>query len=148
MLRERTLTGVALALVYATGCSDALRQRDVAGTFILVAPMPVVISDGVRIRMLADTLRIADDGSAVQRVTSERVHPTTGDTTHHVETSTHTYRLESGAIGLLWNCEPAAVCAGAPEPTWYDIGPGPSVDELRSRESPSARYKRIDRRAP
>ena len=148
MLRDRILTGFALALLCATGCSDALRRRDVAGTFILVAPMPVVISDGVRVRLLADTLRIADDGSAVQRVISERVHPTTGDTTFHVETSTHTYRLESGAIGLLWNCEPAEACAGATEPTWYDIGPGPRVDELRSREFPSARYVRIDRRAP
>jgi len=127
------------ALVAA--CENPLAPDDIAGRYVLVAPMPPATSGDIQLRMLADTLVIADDRTASRRISVEQVRLSTNDTSRYVELEMYTYRIEESAIGLLAACGIGALCEDLDGPSWYDVDAGRT--KLRPRGLSPAHYVRI-----
>jgi hypothetical protein len=138
---KRATYALALTAASLTACENPLAPDDVAGTYVLVAAMPPTTSADIQVRMLADTLVIANDRTASRRISIEQVQLSTNDTTRYVESEMYTYRIKNSAIGLLTTCGVGALCEDLDGPSWYEASAGRT--ELRPRGRSPAFYLRI-----
>jgi hypothetical protein len=139
--RSCLTAAVALAATTAMGCENPLAPTDIAGTYVLDAPIQTVTSGDIQVRLLADTLVITSDRTASRRISVEQVRLSTNDTIRFVESEMYTYRIKDAAIGLLTTCGINALCEDLDGPSWYDVVAGRT--QLRPRGQPWAFYVRI-----
>lgn len=136
-----SLPSFALVALLVAACENPLAPDDVAGTYVLVAAMPPTVSGDTQLRMLADTLVIADDRTASRRISVEQVRLSTNDTTRYVELEMYTYRIRDSEIGLLTTCGIGALCEDLDGPSWYEVAAGRT--ELRPRGQSPAYYVKV-----
>lgn len=139
--RSRFTVAVALAAITAMGCENPLAPTDIAGTYVLVAPMPTTTSGDIQVRTVADTLVITSNRTASQSISVEQVQLSTNDTTRYVVTGMYRYRIKDAAIGLLTTCGIGALCEDLDGPSWYEVAAGQT--QLRPRGQSTAFYVRI-----
>lgn len=141
MRRRPLLLALSLALALS-GCDDLLAPTEVAGTYVLTAPVPAVAVGALYQRLIADTIIVRADGTASRRGTIEQTLTGTGPGTLIPREWAYTYRLEDGAIGLLWQCPINAACVAMAMREWYDVT-GNAV-ALRARDGSGAVYRRVE----
>jgi hypothetical protein len=128
------------AAVLGLGCGDPLGPGDVRGTYAYSGPMMEIGTAYTVSRVVADTLVVNPDGTAMRYVWSEWWPLAGGDTTRLMHRSDYTYRMASGAIGLLWQCPGGANCLTSAR-EWYDVLPGAVA--IRPRNEPDVLFVRV-----
>ena len=140
-MRSRPLLlALSLALAVA-GCDDPLAPEDVAGTYVLTAPLPAVAVGEFFQQLVADTVVVRRDGTASRSGAIERTLTGSGPGTRIPTRSGYTFELEDGAIGLLWQCPIDAMCVAMVRREWYDLVGGALA--LRARDGTGAMYRRV-----
>ncbi|HET7549747.1 MAG TPA: hypothetical protein VFK04_00560 [Gemmatimonadaceae bacterium] len=120
---------LSLAALLAIGCdSDPIAPSVVAGTYVLLSvdgdalPADAGYSGPADepVLVLADTLRLAADGSGSLVRVEEIVHdPSSGEGTRYRSESTLHYTTTEGGIAITFDCPPSALmmCVAGPHMT-------------------------------
>lgn len=112
---------LALSIALASGCSDSSGPVPASETFVLRQveqdPLPTVMAQNefFVIRVLSDTIRLAQDGTGTISGVRESVplQGGTGDGPVHIETTLH-YRVLGDQIQMDFDCPDLATCIAGP----------------------------------
>jgi hypothetical protein len=136
--RQSVLPLLALAVSLA-GCDSPLSPKEAAGEYALHTSVVLPVAPNVNV-LIADTIALGADGHGMRTSVISRADEF-GARTVERQTQTFRYRIEGGAIGLLYDCPPETACVAMARRVWYDVGKGASA--LRAREGSRHRYGRV-----
>lgn len=154
--RAASVLVLSLAALLAVGCdSDPIAPSDVAGTYVLLSingkPLPAPPDDRIwvdtRPEVVADTLRLAADGSGSSVRVQEMIEPIGDDTTvFRVESPLH-YRTTEGGIAITFDCPPNALmsCVAGPHITARLSATGLVATQNLGSESAELVYASVQR---
>lgn len=140
-MRPRILLALLIPAVLACE-SRMLPQPEPDGAETFVLEEPVVLQwSSVRATLLADTLRLNPDGSALRSGRTHFDYDDYRDTTVHMS-SPYRHHTEGPRIELEFVCPPNALCAPPPH-LWGLAGSKTLVLKAAEDPRPTLRYRRI-----
>lgn len=137
------LAAAALAAGLApAACDDPVRPGDLAGVYVLQSvagdalPTVAYTTPGFAARVLADTLRLAADGtgSEARRAVNDPPAPDAG--TPYATLSAFTYAVVGGRVEVTYVCPPNADCVAGPHLVARLEGGGLVVEQALAQRVP------------
>lgn len=151
-MRLRTALSLALVAPALLACESVVSDDAPAlpATFVLETPMTYE-SAGGRLTLLADTLRLSADGSALRSTRSVSTFANRTDTTFRAD-ARYAFELTGDGIELTYICGPAELCAPAPHYSGRFDNGRMIVHQVRERQDGRVtidplyelRFRRID----
>lgn len=142
-MRLRTALLLALVAPAMIACESIVSDDApvLPATFVLEAPVTRESSDA-RFTLLADTLRLSNDGSALRSTRSVFTIANRTDTTFRAD-ARYLFELDGGGIELTYICGPAELCGPAPHYTGRFEDGRMIIRPVNSNDS-ALRYTRIN----
>jgi hypothetical protein len=144
-MRPRFLLALVVPALLACESNFLLEpDSEFLGTFVLdVSDGPVVLQwESVRATILADTLRVRDDGRTSRRVITHYDYATFRDTTVHTYIS-YLHRKKGFRVELEYLCPPNALCTPPPH-LWGNVAGQALVLHTAEDPRPALHYRRIN----